>query len=232
VVPWQPSPAEKNARRQYSIKVTAVLLTYLGVFAAGALILRPPVLALAVIGALALVLIVIYLWGLLTIVFVPPGHVLVLKGRRRVGPNDTVVDYRYLDEGATSRMPLVERAHRLDVRLWSLVVPARNALTEDGERIDLDVTALLRVSTSDVAMPFAVAHYLDSDLASAREPARRIIEPVLLARIAELTREDIDEDREHFGFEIEREAEDLLEEIGLKLDSLELSRYATPAQGS
>ena len=184
----------------------------------------PEVASLILFGALGLVVVL----GFIAVLFsrflciCKPNEIVVISGRRHRLPDGSVVGYKVLHGGRGFRVPLLEEVARMDMRLIPVSVEVQNSYSKGG--IPLTVHAIANVKiTSDPAL---VRNALERSLSMSSEQiggiAQQTLEGVLREVVAELTPEEVNEDRLKFAESLIKHAKDDFDKLGLELDVLKV----------
>lgn len=160
-----------------------------------------------------------------------PNQVLILYGlrsRRRPG-EESMIGYRLLKGGSSFVLPLVEEVTAMD--LGNLIIPleVRNALTRGGIRVSVEAVANVKVASREPAIHAAVERLLGKSNEQIKALAQVTLESNLRGVLATLTPEQVNADREAFALAMLAEAEDDLQQLGLDLDSLQITAITDDA---
>lgn len=160
---------------------------------------------------------------------VPPGFVLVLTGRRYRGPDGRERGYRVITAGRVLRVPLLEIADRLDVQPRTIELRVRSVYSQGGAPLDVALTAVIRVASSEPRVHDAIERFLGRERAEVDRVACQIVESQLRSLVAERTLEQLRQER--FASELTARAEPDFAALGLELERLHLEHaMPSPAQ--
>ncbi|MFT3768717.1 MAG: SPFH domain-containing protein [Minicystis sp.] len=190
-----------------------------------------PALDTAVLVLVAAVAVVV-IFGLLLLVlrnflFVcRPNEILVFSGRKHTLPDGTTSGYKILHGGRGLRMPFLESVSRMDMRLFAVEVSVHNAYSKGGIPLTVHAIANMKIASSDAAVRNAVERFLGTPTEMIAQAAQQTLEGVLREVVAQLTPEEVNEDRLKFAEQLVENARDDLEKLGLELDVLKVQHVS------
>ncbi|HUH02345.1 MAG TPA: flotillin family protein [Kofleriaceae bacterium] len=227
-----PDPEEPLRRRFIARLVVSSLGTALVLGGAGVLAIWSGHDAIGSVAIALAATLLVGFYALVTLIeIVPPGFVLVLSGRPRPGPDGRTIGYRLVYGGRSLRVPILERADHLDVRARTIECAVRNAYSKGGEPLDVEFTAVIRLSGREPHVHNAVERFLGSGLGDVDRVARETLEGHLRVVFAELTPEEIRHDPEKLAHHLVGRAEDDFARLGIELDSFHVERVAERSSG-
>jgi flotillin len=176
------------------------------------------------IGAGVLVLLI---WGALLAVshlltICGPNEILVISGRHHVLADGSTVGYKVLHGGRGLRIPILEEINRMDTRLIPVMVEVKNAYSKGGIPLVVHAVANVKIATDPLLVRNAIERLLGVATAQVAMVARQTLEGVLREVVAELTPEEVNEDRLKFAATLMRNAKDDFDKLGLELDVLKV----------
>jgi flotillin len=176
---------------------------------------------------LAAVLVVAGLWLFLLLLgqllcICGPNEILVISGRRHVLPDGSTVGYKVLHGGRGIRIPILEEINRMDTRLIPVMVEVKNAYSKGGIPLIVHAVANVKISTDPELVRNAIERLLSVPSSGIASVARQTLEGVLREVVAELTPEEVNEDRLKFAATLMRNAKDDFDKLGLELDVLKV----------
>jgi flotillin len=131
--------------------------------------------------------------------------------------------YRVVANGGwTFVKPILETARRMDVTLLPVLVEVKNAYSNGGTPLDIQAIANVKVSTDPAVRNNAIERFLDRDPAEIVQVAKENLEGNLRSVLAQLTPEQVNEDRLRFAEQIAEDVGDDLRRLGLQLDTLKI----------
>jgi flotillin len=144
-----------------------------------------------------------------------PNEALVFSGGFRRG-SEIVTGGRKL------YIPFFMRVSRLPLTLFEVPIQVRNSYSSGGIAMNIDAIANVKVSSDQAVLRNAVERFLDQDINTIRRVAKETLEGHLRGVIANLTPEQVNEDRLKFADGLTSESESDLRKLGLHLDTLKI----------
>lgn len=151
-----------------------------------------------------------------------PNEMVVITGRRRVGPDGREVGYRVLHGGRTLRIPIIEKVSRIDLTTIPIEVAVKNAYSRGGIPLVVHGIANVKVCAREPISYNAVERLLDKPFSEVMQIAKDTLEGNLRGVLATLTPEEVNEDRLKFAHKLIEEADEDLRKLGLELDTLKI----------
>ena len=142
----------------------------------------------------------------------PPDKVLVVYGRTGADRSS-----KPIHGGGVLVWPLIQDYDYLDLKPMTINIDLRNALSVQNIRINVPSTFTIAVSTEDTVMTNAAERLLGLTPQAIEEMARDIILGQLRLTVATLTIEEINQDRDSFMAQIQRNVDIELRKVGLSL---------------
>jgi flotillin len=184
------------------------------------------------IGALAFVL------GFAALVFIltrflyvcRPNEILIFAGRKHTLPDGTAVGYRILHGGRAVRIPLLETVARMDMRLVPVELAVQGAYSKGGIPLNVHAIANIKLTSNPTLLRNAVERFLGSSMEQIALVAQQTLEGVLREVLAQLTPEEVNEDRLKFAETLIQNAKDDFDTLGLELDVLKVQHVSDDQQ--
>jgi flotillin len=151
-----------------------------------------------------------------------PNEVLVISGRRHRLSDGSVVGYKVLHGGRGFRLPILEQVARMDMRLIPVQVEVQNAYSKGGIPLTVHAIANVKVTSDPQLIGNAIERLLSMSPEQIGSVARQTLEGVLREVVAELTPEEVNEDRLKFADTLVKHAKDDFDKLGLELDVLKV----------
>ncbi len=177
--------------------------------------------------AIVIVVVILVAFGLLVLtlknlVFVAtPNQVLVLAGRnRRLG--EKTVGYRTYRGGRAIRVPLLEQVHWMDLSNIPVDIEVRHAFSKGGIPLNVQGVAHVKLPGTEPRLSNAVERFLGRTRAEIAQVARETLEGNVRGVLAQLTPEQVNEDKMAFANTLLEEAEHDFARMGLVLDTLKI----------
>ena len=171
------------------------------------------------IGLFAFILILMNIKALLYIC--QPNEVLILAGTTRKtawGP----VGYRLVHGGRALRMPLIERAHILDLTNMIIDIKVHGAYSKGGIPLDVSAMANIKIASTEPIIGNAIQRFLGKGREEIKRVAKETLEGNLRGVLATLTPEEVNQDRIKFAQNLLHEADHDLSKLGIVLDTLKV----------
>jgi len=175
-------------------------------------------LAIALVLVAALVLNAVLIRSLLHVV--PPGAILVISGRPRLGADGRQLGYRVIRGGRAFQIPLIERVDILDVRSFE-VEDELSVFFRNGPQGNVRFTARMRICPDEPRLTNAIERFLGHE-DNARDAARQCVGAALRNVAAQVDESQWREDRVAVRDIVCDELEADLERLGLELDTLQI----------
>ena len=179
-----------------------------------------------VMGGAALVVIALVTLNLISrwmIRICRPNEMLVVTGSRSTQGDQGVKGYRVVANGGwTFVKPILETARRIDVTLLPVVVEVSNAYSHGGTPLNIQAIANVKISTDPEVRNNAIERFLGHDPAEIVQVAKENLEGNLRSVLAQLTPEQVNEDRLRFAEQIAEDVGADMRRLGLQLDTLKI----------
>jgi len=159
-----------------------------------------------------------------------PSELLVISGQQHKLADGSVVGYKVLHGGRGIRIPILEQVNRMDKRLIPVMVEVQNAYSKGGIPLTVHAIANVKVTSDRKFVRNAIERCLSMSPRQIGTVAQQTLEGVLREVVAELTPEEVNEDRLKFAETLRKHAEDDLQKLGLELDVLKI-QTVTDEQG-
>lgn len=169
----------------------------------------------AVIGAVAALVSLIFLaWLTKTFLRIcPPNRVLVITGKKNT---KTVIG------GRAWVIPVFQRVSMMSLNTMEVPIQVRNAYSSGGIAMNVEAMANVKISNNPRQIQNAIERFLDRDIAEIRRVSKETLEGHLRGVVAQLTPEQVNEDRLTFAENLQNESEEDLSKLGLHLDTLKI----------
>ena len=152
-----------------------------------------------------------------------PNEMLVVTGSNSDQGSQGMKGYRVVANGGwTFVKPILETARRMDVTLLPVVVEVRNAYSHGGTPLNIQAIANVKVSTDPEVRNNAIERFLGHDPAEIVQVAKENLEGNLRSVLAQLTPEQVNEDRLRFAEQIADDVGQDMRRLGLQLDTLKI----------
>ncbi len=170
-------------------------------------------------------------WILKSFLYVcKPNEILIFAGRKHRLKDGSEVGYRILHGGRAVRVPLLETVARMDMRLIPVEVAVQGAYSRGGIPLNVHAIANVKLASNPVHVRNAVERFLGSGMEQVALVAQQTLEGVLREVLAQLTPEEVNEDRLKFAQTLMVNAKDDFETLGLELDVLKVQHVSDDQQ--
>ena len=159
-----------------------------------------------------------------------PNEILIFAGRRHTLPDGTSAGYKVVRRGWAVRIPLLETVSRMDMRLFMVEVAVTNAYSRNGIPLDVRAIANVKISSHPVHVRNAVERFLGLNPHQIATVSQQTLEGVLREVLAQLTPEEVNEDRLKFAETLKQHAQDDFDKLGLELDVLKVQHVSDEQQ--
>ena len=151
-----------------------------------------------------------------------PNEMLVVTGSTSKQGQGTK-GYRVVANGGwTFVKPILETARRMDVTLLPVVVEVNNAYSHGGTPLNIQAIANVKVSTDPEIRNNAIERFLGHHQDEIVQVAKENLEGNLRSVLAQLTPEQVNEDRLRFAEQIAEDVGSDMRRLGLQLDTLKI----------
>ena len=152
-----------------------------------------------------------------------PHEMLVVTGSQSNQGSQGVKGYRVVANGGwTFVKPILETARRMDVTLLPVLVEVNNAYSNGGTPLNIQAIANVKVSTDPEVRNNAIERFLGRDPKEIVQVAKENLEGNLRSVLAQLTPEQVNEDRLRFAERIADDVGEDLRRLGMQLDTLKI----------
>ena len=159
-----------------------------------------------------------------------PNEIVIFAGRRHTLADGTAVGYKVVRQGWAVRIPIMETVSRMDMRLFMVEVSVTNAYSKGGIPLDVKAIANVKISNDPGLVRNAVERFLGMGQEQVSTVAQQTLEGVLREVLAQLTPEEVNEDRLKFAETLRHHAQDDFDKLGLELDVLKVQHVSDEQQ--
>jgi flotillin len=182
-----------------------------------------------VLGLTAIVVVGFVLYTLKNLLLVSsPNEALILSG----GSHDVAgrtVGYRSLRGGRAVRIPLLERVDRMDLSNIQVEISVKGAYSKGGIPLNVNGVAHVKLPGEEPRLSNAVERFLGRTRAEIAAIARETLEGNVRGVLAQLTPEQVNQDKTAFAHKLLDEAEHDMQRMGLVLDTLKIQNVTDDA---
>ena len=155
-----------------------------------------------------------------------PSEILIFAGPKVRTPSGREVGYRLVKGSASVRVPLLERALRMDLSNMIIELHVSNAYSKGGIPLKVDGVANIKISSDEPTIHNAIERLLGKTRKEIEQIAKESLEGNLRGVLATLTPEQVNEDKIAFARSLLDEAEEDLQTLGLVLDTLQIQNIS------
>ncbi|BAZ67006.1 MAG: flotillin family protein [Pelatocladus maniniholoensis HA4357-MV3] len=155
-----------------------------------------------------------------------PSEVLIFAGSRTSRSDGNSVGYRLVKGGSGIQVPLVEKAFRMDLTNMIIELRVVNAFSKGGIPLTVEGVANIKIAGEEPIIYNAIERLLGKTRKDIEQLAKETLEGNLRGVLANLTPEQVNEDKITFAKTLLEEAEDDLEKLGLVLDNLQIKNIS------
>ncbi len=157
-----------------------------------------------------------------------PNQVMVLAGgTHRLAKR--LVGYRAISGGRVVRLPLLETVHWMDLSNIPVDIEVRHAFSKGGIPLNVEGIAHVKLPGTQPRLSNAVERFLGRTRAEIVQIARETLEGNVRGVLAQLTPEQVNEDKMAFATQLLEEAEHDFVRMGLILDTLKIQNVTDDA---
>lgn len=152
-----------------------------------------------------------------------PNEMLVVTGSQSNQGTQGRKGYRVVANGGwTFVKPILETSRRMDVTLLPVLVEVNNAYSNGGTPLNIQAIANVKVSSDPEVRNNAIERFLGRDPKEIVQVAKENLEGNLRSVLAQLTPEEVNEDRLRFAERIADDVGQDLRRLGMQLDTLKI----------
>lgn len=159
-----------------------------------------------------------------------PNEVLIFSGRTRTLADGSTVGFRPIFGGRAWRLPLIERVDRMDMTTIPIEIKVTQAYSKGGIPLSVRAIANVKISNDPRHILNAIERFLGRDPEEIRQVARETLEGTLRGVLAQLTPEQVNEDRLKFAESLADDVGDDFEKLGLMMDTLKIQHVSDDVQ--
>ncbi len=156
----------------------------------------------------------------------PPSEVLIFSGRTRRLADGRTVGYRVIRGGRAMRIPLIETKDRMQLTNMGIELSVTNAFSRGGIPLKVHAVANVKLPSEESLLHNAIERFLGASREGIMRVAKDTLEGNLRGVIAELTPEEINQQKMIFQQKLIEEADKDLHRLGLVLDNLQIQNIS------
>lgn len=157
-----------------------------------------------------------------------PNEALILSGgTHSIGTRE--VGYRSIRGGRAVRIPLLERVDRMEISNIPVEILVKGAYSKGGIRLNIQGVAQVKLPGEEPRLSNAVERFLGRTREQIAGVARETLEGNVRGVLAQLTPEQVNQDKAAFADKLLEEAEHDMDRMGLVLDTLKIQNVTDDA---
>lgn len=163
----------------------------------------------------------------------PPSEVLIFSGRRRLlrvpggqATDKPEVGFRVVRGGRAMRIPLIETVERMMLTNMVIELSVTNAYSRGGVPLKVQAVANVKIPSEEPLLHNAIERFLGYPREGIMRVAKDTLEGNLRGVIAELSPEEINQQKVIFQQKLIEEADKDLQRLGLVLDNLQIQNIS------
>jgi flotillin len=157
-----------------------------------------------------------------------PNEALILSGGSHPIQGRTV-GYRSIRGGRAVRIPLLERVDRMDLSNIQVEISVKGAYSKGGIPLNIQGVAHMKLPGEEPRLANAVERFLGRSREQIASVARETLEGNVRGVLAQLTPEQVNQDKAAFADKLLEEAEHDMNRMGLVLDTLKIQNVTDDA---
>ncbi|MBU1627935.1 flotillin [bacterium] len=179
------------------------------------------------IGIIAVILVLVCLAFAKLYRKVGPNEVLIISGGRKrtiTEPDGTVrkIGYRARIGGGTFVIPFMEKVETLPLEVINFDIPTPEVITKEGVPVKAVASVQLRIKTDEHSILTASEQFLSTGSQGIRDVTYSILEGYMRGVMAQMTVEEISQNRNEFSSKVEEFAAPDFTKMGLMLIAFSL----------
>ncbi len=157
-----------------------------------------------------------------------PSEALILSGGTHAIEGKSV-GYRSIRGGRAVRIPLLESVDRLDISNIPVEILVKGAYSKGGIPLNVQGVAQIKLPSEEPRLSNAVERFLGRTRAQIAQVARETLEGNVRGVLAQLTPEQVNQDKTEFSRKLLEEGEHDMAKMGLVLDMLKIQNVTDDA---
>lgn len=151
-----------------------------------------------------------------------PNEILIVSGRKYKQQDGIEVGYRVIFGGRAFVIPIIEQVEKMDMTTMPIPVEVNNSYAKGGTPLNIQAIATVKVSSKRSVVGNAIERFLGRNRSEIERVVRETLEGNLRGVVANLTPEQVNEDRLNFAQRIAEDVARDLNKLGLHLDTLKI----------
>jgi len=151
-----------------------------------------------------------------------PNEALVFSGGRHESSDGRAIGYRIIRGGRALRVPLLEKVDSLDLSNIAIDIEVKGAYSKGGIPLNVHGIANVKLPGEAPLLNNAIERFLGRGANEISRIAKETLEGNVRGVVAQLTPEEVNEDKTRFAQTLLDEAEHDMNRMGLVLDNLKI----------
>lgn len=156
-----------------------------------------------------------------------PNEILVISGKSSTLEDGSTVGYsKVMGGGRAFRIPVLHQIESMPLTSIPIDIQVKNAYSKGGIPLHVHAVANIKVSSKSQHVGNAIERFLGRDPREIQRVGKESLEGHLRGVLANLTPEEVNEDRLKFAQKLMDEADEDFDKLGLALDTLKIQNVA------
>ncbi|MFO0686378.1 MAG: SPFH domain-containing protein [Sandaracinus sp.] len=156
-----------------------------------------------------------------------PNEALVFSGKKSRTEEGGELGYTIVKSGHRGiRLPFLHTVNRLDMTTQSIDILVQNAYSRGNIALEIHAIANVKIHSDERWLRNAVERFLNRARSEIEIVAKQTLEGAVREVVAQLTPEEVNQDRLKFAEKLIHAAEDDLQKLGLQLDVLKIQHVS------
>jgi flotillin len=156
-----------------------------------------------------------------------PNEALVFSGKRSTTEENTELGYTVVKSGHRGiRIPFLQTVNRLDMTTQPTDILVQNAYSRGNIALEIHAVANVKIHSDERWLRNAIERFLNRSRSEIEIVAKQTLEGAVREVVAQLTPEEVNQDRLKFAEKLIHAAEDDLQKLGLQLDTLKIQHVS------
>jgi flotillin len=158
-----------------------------------------------------------------------PNELLVISGKRHRMANGEYSNSTVVLAGTVFQVPWLQKVNRMDLRVIPIELTMTKVLSKGNIPLDIHAIANVKVSSDPRYVYNAIERFLSRPREEIWQTAKQTLEGSLRDVIAQLTPEQVNQDRIEFANQLVQVSNQVFSKLGLHLDTLKIQRVEDEA---
>lgn len=151
-----------------------------------------------------------------------PNEALIFSGGKHESSDGRAIGYRIVRGGRALRVPLLEKVDALDLSNIAIDISVKGAYSKGGIPLNVHGIANVKLPGEAPLLNNAIERFLGRNANEISRIAKETLEGNVRGVVAQLTPEEVNEDKTRFAQTLLEEAEHDMNRMGLVLDNLKI----------